>query len=80
MNQPIRFSEVRIKALQLTGTSAGVLEKQIADSVVNNNPISMSVLRESLAIESRSVGSRSGVCNILRREMARQESLQKEAA
>lgn len=80
MDKIIGFSSTRIKALQLTGTSAGVLEKQIAESVQKNNPINVVVLREALIIESRSVGSRASVCNILRREIKRQEEFEDVAA
>lgn len=74
------FSAVRIAALELITSSAGIVEKKIRISIDAEIPFSMPVLREALIIESRSVGSRSGVCNIIRREIARQEALLKEAA
>jgi hypothetical protein len=81
MNQTVRFTEVRIKALQLVGTTPGVLEQQIAESIEKCNPIRTDVLREALALELGAYGTpRFPVLCHLRREIKRQESLQKEAA
>ena len=76
----MKFGTDKIDAMILTNSSTGILDKKIRISIDAEIPYSLPVLREALIIESRSVGSRASVCNILRREIARQESLLKEAA
>lgn len=71
---------VRIAALVLSGSSPGMVEKNIQKAIEDGKPIRYAVIREALAIESRSFGARAAVINTLRREMVRQEELQMVAA
>jgi hypothetical protein len=69
----MKFGTDHIDATILTNSASGVIDKKIRISIDANLPYSLPVLREALIIEMRSVGSRESVCNILRREIERQE-------
>lgn len=72
----MKFGTYSIDAMVLTNSASGIIDKKIRISVDAEIPYPLEVIKEALAIEARSVGSRACVCNILRREIARQESEQ----
>ena len=80
MNAIMKKTEEHIQALMLTGSSAGLIDKQIRLAHEDCKPIPLEIIKQALAIECRSYGTRDAVVNTLRREMHRQESLMKEAA
>ena len=80
MNNVMHKTNTHIEALVLTGSSPGLIEKRIRLAHEEFRPISLEIVKEALAIECRSYGPRQAVINTLRREVARQEALEKEAA
>lgn len=70
------IENVQVAALVLSGSSHGLIEKQIQAAIAVGKPFRYAVIREALAIESRSFGARAAVIRTLRLEMRRQESEQ----
>lgn len=69
------IENVRVAALVLSGSSHGLIEKQIQAAIAVGKPFRFEVIREALANELL-VGARVPVIHTLRREIRRQESEQ----
>lgn len=69
------MSETYLAALMLIGGSGGDVDRRIRAARADHQPLELDVLKQALAIESRSVGSRIVVRNLLSREIQKQEEV-----